>query len=318
MMRTVRVQSCVREAQDVMSLVLEADDGQELPGFEAGAHIDVEIAPQIVRQYSLCPPRHAVRSFRIAIHRSDAGRGGSVRAHASLREGSQLRIGEPRNLFAMDPHAPHSVLFAGGIGVTPLLAMASELQDRGASFALHYSAKSAAHAAFAGELKAAYADRVHLHFSQGAGGEGRLDIDSALANAPPQSLLYVCGPQRFIDAVVACAKARGWDEDAIRRESFAPVREAGEGAEEFVVSAARTGATVPVRKGQSIVQALAAVGIEVPTSCEQGICGTCLTRVLEGVPAHRDAFLTAAERAANDQMLPCCSGSLTPQLVLDL
>lgn len=317
MMREVRVSLLAQEAQDVVSAVLEAVDGQSLPGFEPGAHVDVEIEPGLVRQYSLCPPLRSPRTYRIAIHRDEGGRGGSVRAHAVLREGARLAVGLPRHCFALEPGSHDSVLFAGGIGITPLLAMACELQRREAPFQLHYSAKSHAHAAFAAELESALGKHVHFHFSEGQGA-ARLDVAAVLAKVAPSANLYVCGSKRYADAVVTEARARGWTDSAIHRESFAAVREPSGEDVDFVVNAKASGITLTVRKDQSILEALQGAGINIPTSCEQGICGTCLTRVLEGEPDHRDAYLTDTERAANTQIAVCCSRARSARLVLDV
>jgi vanillate monooxygenase ferredoxin subunit len=316
-MRGVKISLRVQEAQDVVSLVLEAIDGLGLPRFEPGAHIDVEIQPGLVRQYSLCPPLHSPQTYRIAIHRDERGRGGSQRAHDVLKLGARLAIGHPRNCFALKTAAHPTVLFAGGIGITPLLAMAYELRRLEAPFHLHYSARSVAHAALAGELKSVLSGHVDFHFSEGAGA-ARLDIAAALADIPPHAHIYVCGPRRYADAVVAGARARGWAESAIHRESFSAARETSDGDVEFVVVAKASGATLAVRKGQTILEVLQGAGINVPASCEQGICGTCLTPVLQGEPDHRDAYLTDAEHAANTQIAVCSSRARSARLVLDI
>lgn len=309
------------EADDIISLQLRPAQGGQLPRFSAGAHVDLHLPNGLVRQYSLCGDPRDEDRYEIAILREEQGRGGSKSAHDELREGDTLRISAPRNHFPLEA-APHTVLFAGGIGITPLLAMARELHEDAASFEFHYSARSRSRAAFADWLAAApFADSVHFHFDDGPEGQ-RLDADYVCRTAVADSRLYVCGPAGFMDHVMSAARSAGWPQQRIHHEYFAapasdPLSVAASG-EVFEVECARAGKVVTVPVGQSIVAALRSHGIEVPLSCEQGICGTCSVRVLQGIPDHRDHFLTATEKAANDRLLACCSRALSARLVVDL
>jgi vanillate O-demethylase ferredoxin subunit len=309
-----------REAEDICALELRPLPGQSLPRFEAGAHLDLHLPNGLVRQYSLCNDPAETDRYLLGVLRDPASRGGSAAVHDALAEGQTLSISAPKNHFALVKGAPRTLLLAGGIGITPLLAMAEQLVHEGADFRLHYATRSPARTAFRERLAAPhFAGRVQLHHDDGAP-EQRLDIAAALAAAAgPGTQLYVCGPQGFIDAVLATARAAGWDEKNLHREYFgaaAPVHTADEGS--FEVQIKSSGRVVTVPAGQSVVQALDAVGVHIVTSCEQGVCGTCLTRVLDGVPDHKDMYLTPEEQAANDQFLPCCSRACSPRLVLDL
>lgn len=307
------------EAQDICGFELVAADGGALPPFDAGAHIDVHLGRGLVRQYSLCnDPRHAQR-YRIAVLRDPASRGGSQAMHA-LAEGQELDISAPRNHFPLASGAGRHLLIAGGIGITPLLAMAEQLAHTDAAFALHYCARSMDRTAFAQDLRqAAFADNVHIHHDDGPAAQ-RLDLAATVAAPGSGDHLYVCGPSGFIEAVLAAARAAGWAPEALHREYFAaaptPASAATDGA--FEVCIASTGAVIRVTPAQTVVEALTAAGIQVPVSCEQGVCGSCLTGVLEGTPDHRDVYLTEAEQACSNRFLPCCSRARSHRLVLDL
>lgn len=313
----VRVASRARAAEDIMRLDLVCAEGRQLPPFDAGAHVDLFLGNGLTRQYSLCNDPADRDRYRIAVLREPASRGGSTYVHDALIEGALLSISPPRNLFALDETAQDHLLFAGGVGVTPILAMARRLHALGHPFIFHYCARDRARAAFLDELAAApFAGAVRLSFD--AEPDTRLDLDTALADPTSSRRLYVCGPGGFMGHVIDCALARGWAPEQIRKEHFAAVS-APEGEDRtFELEIASTGQVVPVGADQTAAQALEAAGVFVPVSCEQGVCGTCLTRVIDGQPDHRDAFQTDAEKAAGDQFTPCCSRAHTPRLVLDL
>jgi vanillate O-demethylase ferredoxin subunit len=314
----VRVAAVCEEGERIRSLELQRIDGGPLPGFAAGAHIDVSLPGGLTRQYSLCNGPHETHRYLIGVLREPQSRGGSEAMHA-IAAGGTLTISEPRNLFALHADAVHSVLFAGGIGITPILAMAEHLAREGASFELHYSARSAAHAAFLQRLRQApWAERVRLHFDDGADAQ-RLDAKAILQGAPANAHLYVCGPAGFMEHVLETGRLVGWDEARLHREYFsaASVAEAPDELP-FEVQVASSGEVFTVPPGRSIAHVLDEAGVFVPMSCEQGICGTCLTAVLEGEPEHRDQFLTDEEHARNDQMTLCCSRARSARLVLDL
>jgi vanillate O-demethylase ferredoxin subunit len=269
------------------------------------------------RPYSLCSDPAELNGYRIAVLREPHSRGGSAAMHDAVHEGMTLQISPPRNAFALSAAAHSHLLLGGGIGITPLLAMAQVLHRQGATFELHLAARTRARAAFAGLLASSpWSGHAALHLDDGPPVQ-RLDLPRLLADPAPGRHLYVCGPAGFVDAVLDTAKRQGWTEDRMHTESFSPAAAQAEDGS-FEVEIAGTGRVIPVAAQQTVLQALAAAGIELPSSCEQGVCGTCLTRVVAGVPDHRDQYLLPEEQAANDQFLPCCSRARTPRLVIAL
>ena len=317
---TLRVVRKWREAEDIWSFELADPEGRELPPFTAGSHLDVEVAPGLVRQYSLCNDPRSRGHYQIGVLREPVSRGGSVALIDGVEEGRDIRVSAPRNHFELDPSANRSLLLAGGVGITPILCMAERLANAGAAFEMHYAARSPGRAAFQDRIAAsAFADKAVFHFDDGPDDQ-RLDLDALLSDPAPGAHLYVCGPTGLIEAALATAKAKGWPDACVHREFFAPPGDAealNEGGA-FKVRLASSGREFDIPPHIPIIKVLAEAGIDIPTSCEEGVCGTCLTRVLEGEPDHRDSFLTDGEKAANDQMTPCCSRSKTPLLVLDL
>jgi vanillate O-demethylase ferredoxin subunit len=315
----VRVTRRTREAQDICSFELRALDGSALPPFSAGAHIDVLVPGGLTRQYSLCNAPAERDRYVIGVLHEAASRGGSRAMHELVHEGDTLRIRAPRNHFALAADATRSLLLAGGIGVTPILSMAEHLAAEGGDFSMHYCVRSAGRAAFAGRLRdGRFAARARLHVDDGDAAQ-RADLPRLLGDPRPGLHAYVCGPKGFIDAVAGAAAQLGWPPERVHREFFGQADAPAQAPDaRFEVRLARSGRVVEVPADRSVVQALAAAGIDVPVSCEQGVCGTCLTPVLEGVPDHRDLYLTPEEQALNDQFTPCCSRSRTPCLVLDL
>lgn len=312
-----------QEAKDICSFELVSVAGDALPEFAAGAHIDVLIPGerQLVRQYSLVNASRERNRYVIAVLREEKSRGGSQAMHEHVMEGDVLQISPPRNHFALAAETAegHSLLIAGGIGITPILSMAEQLARDDAAFDLHYCVRSDDRMAFRSRLEQApFAGYVHLHVSSGTTG-ARLDIESLLRHPTPKKHLYVCGPERFLEAVTAAARASGWTQGHVHFEHFnRQVEASGTDAAAFELQLARSGRSIRVAADQTVAAALAQHGIDLPVSCEQGVCGTCLTRVLEGVPDHKDVYLTPDEQARNDQFTPCCSRSKTPRLVIDL
>lgn len=314
----LRVARKVAETADICRFELLPIEGEALPAFSAGAHLVVHTPGGMMRSYSLCNAPEGAKSWEIAVLREQTSRGGSKAMHERVNEGDLLTVEGPRNLFELAAGASESLLLAGGIGITPLLAMAESLYAKGRAFELHYCTRSLDRTAFLERLAARpYRAQVHHHFDDGDVTQ-RIDLSALLSNPSPGRHLYVCGPKGFLDAVLSTARACGWPEDRLHSEAFGAevVHRETDGA--FEVQLASSGRVISVAKEQTVVDALAAVGVEVPVSCEQGVCGTCLTRVLEGRPDHQDMYLSPQEQAANDQFLPCCSRSLTPRLVLDL
>lgn len=317
-MLEVVVVAKTREAEDIVSLELARPDGLALPAFEPGAHIDVHLPNALVRQYSLCNPPVERHRYLIAVLKDADSRGGSIALHEQVDVGDRLQISEPRNLFPMAEQADRTLLFAGGIGITPILCMAHALSAAEADFELHYSARSRSGMAFAEQIMGSpFADRVTFHISD-AGLSQRLDAEPLLANPQPGTHLYVCGPARFMDYVLDTAKANGWPLDQVHREYFsaAPLDHTHDGS--FEVEIKSTGEVIAIPADRSALQVLEEAGFDIPMSCEEGVCGTCLTRVLEGEPDHRDLFMTDEEHALNDQFTPCCSRARSRRLVLDL
>ncbi len=314
----VRVAAKRNEATDICTYELVDAGGDALPPFAAGAHIDVHLPNGLVRQYSLCNDPGESHRYLIGVLRDPASRGGSQAMHEMVNEGDMLKIGAPKNHFPLAHEARRSLLLAGGIGVTPILCMAERLAGAGAEFDMHYCTRSRERTAFVERIEASrFAPRVHFHFDDGPD-EQKLDIAALLATPEAGTHLYVCGPKGFMDAVLDTARAQGWPEKQVHYEFFSAEPLKSDDDESFDVKLASSGRTVRVEAGQSVIEALAAAGVEVPTSCEQGVCGTCLTRVIEGTPDHRDSYLTDEEREANDQFLPCCSRAKSALLVLDL
>ena len=314
----VRVAKKRIEAVDICSFELEALDGSVLPPFSAGSHVDVQVEPKLTRQYSLCNDPKETHRYLIGVLKDPSSRGGSRAMHERVQVGDTLVISAPKNHFALAHGAQRSLLLAGGIGITPILCMAERLSAIDAPFDMHYCTRSRERTAFLERIEsAAFAPRVQFHFDDAEPAQ-RLNIAQLLRVVEVGTHLYVCGPKGFMDAVLRTARDAGWPESQLHYEFFAADAVKSDSDGSFEVKLASSGRIVVVGKDQSVVQALADAGIEVPVSCEQGVCGTCVTRVIEGTPDHRDVYLTPEEQACNDQFTPCCSRSKSPQLVLDL
>ncbi|MFY0664238.1 MAG: oxidoreductase [Natronospirillum sp.] len=314
----VQVKQKTQAAADIACFELVDPHGRELPAFTAGSHIDVQTDDEHLRQYSLSNASHERTRYQIAVLREPESRGGSTAMHDKVQEGDYLRISAPRNHFAVDHDAKRSVLFAGGIGITPILAMAEELHAKGADFELHYSASTPENAAFVDYLKAApYADKVTFHYTKTENGQ-RIDLASMAAKPEAAVHIYVCGPEAFNDAVISAYETAGWPKRQLHTEYFvgATVDTSSDGS--FEVQLARSGVSFQIPADKTVADVLIDNDIDLLTSCEQGICGTCITKVLEGTPDHRDRYMTDEEHAANDQFTPCCSRSKSKVLVIDL
>ena len=313
----VLIRQIRQEARDIHSFELVAADGGLLPGFEAGAHVDLDLPERMRRSYSLYGAPGERRCWRIAVKREAAGRGASAWLHDSARVGQTLQAFAPVNDFPLVEDAPASVLIAGGIGVTPILAMIERLSALRRPWRLHYTVRGARDLAFGERLEtlAAAGGELFVHFS-GDGG-GRLDLRAIAAAAPAGAQLYACGPNPLLDDFVAAAAAAGVDAARVHIERFgaatAPATAGG-----FVVELARDGRCLEVPPGKSVLDVLLDHGVDVPYSCMQGICGSCRVGVKAGEPEHRDDCLSEVERAANTAMAVCCSGSRSAKLVLDL
>ncbi len=314
----VRVVRKTTEALDIATFELVNVEPRALPAFSAGSHLDVHLPNGLTRQYSLCNDPGEGHRYLIGVLRDAGSRGGSRAMHEQVNEGTVLHVSAPKNHFPLAHQAAHSVLVAGGIGVTPILCMAERLAVTGAPFEMHYCTRSPERTAFRQRIAgSAFADRVAFHHDDGADDQ-KLNLPALLAARKPGTHLYVCGPKGFMDWVLGSARAAGWPADELHYEFFGAEVVESDADAAFDVKLASSGRVIAVPKGKTVVQALAEAGVEVATSCEQGVCGTCLTRVLEGEPDHKDMYLTPEEQAANDQFTPCCSRSRSAMLVLDL
>lgn len=286
----------------------------QLPAYEAGAHIDLTLGNGLVRQYSLCCREPNGSAYRIAVKREPQSRGGSAWLHDEATVGTTLLIGQPRNAFALAPEAGMHLLFAGGIGITPILSMAYALQRRAQPFQLHYFVRDVAGAAFAAELQSGpLAGRVQVHAGLNPE-QTAASIRSHLSMYPVAGThVYVCGPAPFMQMVAAEA-----GQLVVHQESFGAPLAGADGDAPFTLALRRSGREVHVAAGRSALACLQEAGVALDCSCEVGVCGTCRTTVLEGTPHHFDSFLSDAERQANDCFMPCVSRARTPLLVLDL
>ena len=313
----VQVVSRKTEAHGICSYELARLDESPLPAFSAGSHIDVYLADGLIRQYSLCNHPDERHRYLIGVLKDPASRGGSQHLHEQIKTGDRLHISEPRNLFPLVHEARRSLLFAGGIGITPILCMAERLAHSNADFEMHYCARSSDRAAFVERIRQSpFAHRVFVHFDEQP--ETLMNAAQVLANPQPDAHLYVCGPAGFMQHVLDSARTQGWAEDRLHREYFAAAAIDSSHDGSFSVKVASSGQIIEIPADKTVVAVLESHGIDIPMSCEQGVCGTCLTNVLEGIPDHRDMFLTEEEQACNNQFTPCCSRSKSALLVLDI
>lgn len=315
-MRDVIIASIDVEAEGIRSFRLEASDGQPLSMAPAGAHVDIHLPNELVRQYSLCNDPAETGFYRVAIKQEPQSRGGSQWFHETAQIGTALKISAPRSLLGVAPDAGRHILVAGGIGITPLYSMAMHLVGVGEPFELHYFARSKEQAAFFDRLSTGvFADHSRFYF-----GLDPVDLAPVLDGFFPGfgegSHLYVCGPSPFMD-VVRVRASQIWATNQIHEERFAPVA-APVNAEGFKVVLARSCLSVDVPANSSILDALMASGHEIEHSCEQGFCGSCMTALLEGEADHRDTFLTQDEIESGQWIMPCVSRAKTARLVLDL
>ncbi|PPJ22285.1 oxidoreductase [Nocardia nova] len=312
----VRVTEVSMETAAIRSLRLARDDGEPLGPYQAGAHIDVTGPTGIQRQYSLCSPPDDPSSLLIAVKRESESRGGSEAMH-TVSVGDHLEIGAPRNLLTLADDADRTLLVAGGIGVTPLLSMAYELDRRGADFELHYFARSRDEAAFAELLESGvkFHDRVRWHLGVHRDKQA-LVLSEAAAELTADSHVYTCGPRGFMDNVTAVFEPRVGAEH-VHVEHFAAAQIDATENTSFTVEL-DTGETFEIPADRSILSVLTENGVEVFKSCEEGICGSCVSGVLDGTPDHRDNCLSASDKAAGDQMALCVSRALSSKLVISL
>jgi ferredoxin-NADP reductase len=316
-MMQVRVKRISFEAETIHSYEMVAPGGGDLPAFTAGCHIDLNLPNGMIRSYSLVNDQRERSRYVVAVNKDAASRGGSRFVHETVRPGDILTISQPKNNFVLQESAAHSVLIAGGIGITPLLAMIRRLEMLSRSWELFYTARSRSAAAFLDELNALWPNghaNVRLNFDQEPPGR-LLDLPAIVKDAPKDAHLYCCGPVSMLEAFEAATTDRPGDH--VHVEYF-KAKEKPAVAGGFEVKLARSNRTIPVQAGKSILDALLDAGVAVSYACTEGVCGTCETRVIDGVPDHRDLFLSKEEQAINKTMMICCSGSKSPTLVLDI
>lgn len=321
----VIVDAMSRQGASTVGISLASVDGTDLPPFEAGAHVDVHLPNGLIRQYSLAGSPRTTRRYQLGVKKEPHSRGGSLYAHEQMRVGQQLTISTPRNLFQIQKDASHHILIAGGIGITPLLAMAEELDAAGRSFELHYYVKRPDDAAFSERLFAGFTHGQCTIQASSLHGSPRNTYPPNLDSPHTDGAIYICGPQGMADHFVQLAEHKGWNTQQISTEAFGASSHSSQAtgsnhqSKTFTVTLARRGITVTVPDNQSIAQALVAAGVSIPLSCEMGICGACLTPVIAGVPEHLDTVQSEQEKAA---LLPkialCCSRSKSANLSLDL
>lgn len=315
------IQSAQDETDRIRRFVLvAAPGGPALVGFDAGAHIAVKLGNGITRQYSLSNAGSASPShYEIAVLREDAGRGGSLWIHQNWREGDEVEVSDIANHFPLSERGRHSILIAGGIGVTPMISMAWALHEQGRGFDFHYCARSETDVAFSKQLAdAPFAEKIHVILDGGDPSKG-LDLTALLAEVPEETHLYFCGPGGFMTAIRSAAAH--WPVGTVHYEFFGGDPEAElmrEDDESFDVKIASTGQTFSIPADRSILRVLVEKGISVENLCEEGYCGSCLTGVLSGIPDHRDTVQSEEDKLRNDMMTLCCSRARQWPLVLDL
>ena len=299
-------------AHDTNLYEFRRTDGAALPPVEPGAHIDLNLPNGMMRQYSLVTAEGDPAAYVVGVKRDRASRGGSIFIHDHLRVGQVLAIGGPRNHFPLKEDAAHTVLVAGGIGITPIWCMAQRLKKLGRSFELHYACRDRAEVAFHDELKAMPEAKIHIDAE--AGGKF-MDVAAIVAAARQDAHFYCCGPIPMLEGFEKATK--DLPPDQVHVEYFSSKEEAATGGG-YVVELRKSGKEYSIPEGKTILEVLVEDGVDIMYSCQEGVCGACETVVISGTPDHRDGILTDAERVASKTMMICCSGSKSPRLVLDL
>ena len=313
----LKIESARMLTDTIRELVLISSGGGRLAGYTPGAHVKFQL-PAGERSYSLIDFEPGSRQdgadrYRFAVQLEPESTGGSRHMHG-LAPGDEVLASGPQNDFPLDPNKP-ALLIAGGIGITPLIGMATTLRHSGTSFRFHFSSRTSATMAFRSELEAAFGDQLTLHFDDQP--ETALDIDRLVATLGAEEHIYICGPKGMIEAVKSKAEAAGVASDRVHFELFTSAA-AQSGDEAFEVEVHATGEVFVVPPGKSIIDVLEAGGVDVVYDCQRGDCGICQTDVIEGVPDHRDVVLTDSEKAEGKVMQICVSRAKSARLVLDL
>lgn len=307
------------EAKNINSYEFVDPDGNELPGFTAGSHIDVCIGPGLTRQYSLSNDPCETHRYVVTVLKDESGKGGSKALHQNLKAGDMIQVSAPRNHFELDASCKKALLLAGGIGVTPIKSMAHQLMAQGIPFDLHYCAKDPSYAAYVDELQSFSneTNSVYFHYDQ-AENSSRLDIAELLKEQAVDQQLYFCGPPGFMKA---CKEGSiHWAQGSVHFEHFqAPVIEKAANTTssgDYIIVLGKSGAEISVSGGASVLEVLSENGIEVSRSCESGLCGACRVSYSEGEIDHQDFILSDDEK--NCEFTACVSKVISPRVVLDL
>lgn len=312
-----RIVAIEYEAEEILSFTLQPIGDHPTYDVDPGSHVDVHLPNGMMRSYSLSNGRDQRRGLRLTVARDANSRGGSTYMHDALRAGQVIEISAPRNNFALAQQAPLSVFIAGGIGVTPFIPMMVRLNQLGRRWRIHYCVRDRSRAALIGEIEQLASDGLGELLPNYDDTDGILDLAGTLSTLERNAHVYCCGPAGMLDAFRGVTAATGISPDQVHFEYFnADVESATEGG--FVVVLNKSGQEIPVQAGETILQALIKSGLDIPYSCEEGVCGACETRVINGEPDHRDMVLTDQEREASKTMMICCSGSKSARLVLDL
>jgi ferredoxin-NADP reductase len=313
----IEVSAIVHEALDINSYELRPRTGTELPRFTAGAHVDLHLANDMVRSYSLSNSQNERHRYVVTVAKDVKTRGGSKYIHESLKAGDTFLISPPRNNFPLNESAPHSLFIAGGIGITPIWCMMQRLQELDRSWELIYCTRTPPQTAFLrtlSDLKKRLNATLHFNFDGEPGGQ-MLDIQAVVEGAAPGTHIYCCGPLPMLAAFEKATASRPRAE--IHVEYFS-TKEAPASKGGFTVVLQRSGKEIFIDGSKSILDTVLDMGIHTEYSCTAGTCGECMTRVISGIPDHRDVYMTDEEHASNRQMTICCSGSKGDRLVLDL
>ena len=309
-----RVTAVEQVADNVHAYTLSCEDNSTLPEFSAGAHIDLLLGNDLIRQYSLCSDPAKRHEYKVAILLEEAGRGGSAWIHKNLQEGSELTIHAPRNHFELNENEDNYLLIAGGIGITPIMLMAARLQQLNKPFILHYLSRTPEQAAFAAQLTAQLGDKVQCHYSYGES-DKRLDIDALFSAQTQNTAVYTCGSERLLQSILDSAEDKSHIKVVYERFSAAPVDESIVN-KSFEIELASSGKVIEIQPEQSILEVLRGEGHQIETMCEEGLCGSCEVDLLEGEADHRDSVLTEGEKAEQNVLMVCCSRANSARLKL--
>jgi ferredoxin-NADP reductase len=312
---SLKLQRRSLEAENICVYEFVAADGGDLPNFVPGAHIQLHLPSGLSRSYSLANASSERHRYVIAVQRESEGRGASVWMHDQLEVGQVIQASSPVQNFGLNESGFESILIAGGIGITPILSMIERLDALDLPWRLFYAARSAATAAFRSRLTELDQGRGRVSFYFKDLGVERLNLKKVIQEAAVGTHFYCCGPARMIDAYIEAGQSQ--TPEHLHYERFSASQDSAlEGG--FTVRLQSNGQQIAVKRGESILDALLDAGVTVSYACSNGICGSCMTRVVSGLPDHRDEFLSEEEKRAGNSMLICCSGSKTPELVLDL